>query len=57
MSAFHPDYGYPDSYRLRVCKTAILLGKRYAARKYCVSLASIYIWTKVFTFDQIMRDG
>ena len=56
-SVFHPDYGYPDSFRLTVCKTALLLGKKVAAKKHGVSLNSVYIWTKVFTFDAIMRGG
>lgn len=52
---YHPDYGYSENFRLRVCKTALILGKHTAAKKHKVSLASIYNWTKVYTFDAIMR--
>jgi len=54
-SVFHPEYGFPDTFRLKVCKTALILGKKKAAQKHKVSLTSVYIWTKVFTFDAIMR--
>jgi hypothetical protein len=55
-NVFHPDYGYPDQLRLKVCKTAIKHGKKYAAKKHNVSITSIYIWIKVFSFDAIMRE-
>ena len=54
-SVFHPDYGYPDKLRLLVCKTALLLGKKAAAKKHGVSVTSVYIWVKVFNYDAIMR--
>lgn len=54
-SVYHPDYGYPDAFRLKVCKTAILLGKKQAAEKHKVSIASVYAWMKVYTFDAVMR--
>ncbi len=52
---YHPDYGYDETYRLRVCKTAIILGKKHAAEKHKVSIVSVYNWLKVYTFDAIMR--
>ena len=54
-SVYHPDYGYSDEIRLRVCYTAMILGKRRAAEKHKVSLTSVYAWTKVYTFDAVMR--
>lgn len=54
-SVFHPDYGYTDEIRLRVCKTAMLLGKKQAAKKHNVSISSVYIWMKVYSFDAVMR--
>ncbi len=54
---YHPDYGYPDTFRLRVCKTAFLLGKRHAAKRHKVSLSSVYNWTKMFPFDAVMRSN
>lgn len=52
---FHPDYGYTDSFRLTVCKTAVKTGKTSAARKHGVSLTSVYVWIKVYNFDTITR--
>jgi hypothetical protein len=54
-NVYHPDYGYPDSVRLRVCRTAFILGKRKAAKEHSVSLSSVYAWTKVYSFDAVMR--
>lgn len=54
-NVYHPDYGYTDQIRLRVCKTAVLLGKRRAAEKHGVSITSVYNWLKVYSFDTIMR--
>ena len=55
--SYHPDYGYPDAYRLRVCHTAIILGKKAAVKKHEVSITSVYNWLKVYSFDAIMRGG
>ena len=54
-NVFHPDYGYPDSVRLKVCRTAITLGKAEAAKIHNVSKSSVYIWIKVYSYDAIMR--
>jgi transposase len=54
-NVFHPDYGYTDAIRLRACKTAMILGKKEAAKKHKVSITSIYTWLKVYSFDAIMR--
>lgn len=54
-SSYHPEYGYPDAFRLRVCKTAMSSGVSVASRKYKVCKASVYAWLKVFNYHQIMR--
>lgn len=52
---YHPDYGYPNEFRLKVCKTAVILGKRKAAQKHDVSITSVYNWLKVFNIESIFR--
>jgi hypothetical protein len=52
---YHPNYGYPEAFRLEVCKTAFILGKKAAAKKHKVSIVSVYNWVKVYTFDAVMR--
>lgn len=54
---YHPEYGYDETFRLRVCKTAFLLGKKHAAKRYKVSMTSVYNWTKVYPFDAVMRSN
>lgn len=54
-SAFHPDYGYTDAFRLKVCKTALRVGKKRAAQQHKVSLCSVYTWIKVYSLDAIKR--
>ena len=55
FSVYHPDYGYTDQFRLTVCKTAIILGKRKAAHRHGVSIPSVYNWMKAYNFEAIMR--
>lgn len=52
---FHPHYGYPEELRIRVCKTAVLLGVSVASKKHKVCKASVYTWLKAYNFHQIMR--
>ena len=55
-NVFHPEYGYPDAFRLRVCRTAITMDKKHAAETHNVSKSSVYIWLKVYSYDAIMRN-
>jgi hypothetical protein len=55
-NVYHPEYGFHDAFRMAVCKTAFTLGKKAAAKKHGVSMTSIYNWTKVYTFEAVMRD-
>lgn len=52
---YHPNYGYTDCFRITVCKTAVLLGKKRAVTKHKVSITSIYNWLKVYPIDTILR--
>ena len=54
-SAYHPAYGYTDAFRMKVCLDALKLGKRAAATKHNVSLPSVYMWAKVYSYEALMR--
>jgi len=54
---FHPDYGYPDSVRLKVCRTAVSQGIKTAAKQHNVSIASVYVWLKAYSAKHIMESG
>lgn len=44
---FHPDYGLPQSHRLRVLRTAEQTSVAEAADTHRVSKAAIYKWRRV----------
>lgn len=46
-SPFHPDYGLPQSHRLRVLRTAEQTSVAEAADTHRVSKAAIYKWRRV----------
>lgn len=41
---YHPDYGYPNDYRVQVIECAQLLGVPLAAIAYNVGKSTIYKW-------------
>lgn len=41
---YHPDYGFPNIYRVRVIESALLLGVAAAAITYNVGQSTIYKW-------------
>ena len=41
---YHPDYGFPNVYRVRVIESALLLGVAAAALSYNVGQSTIYKW-------------
>lgn len=43
---YHPDYGLPDSYRVRALDLARMTSVGYASKRLKVSAASIYRWRK-----------
>jgi len=43
-SNYHPDYGFPDSYRAEIISCATMLGIPTAAIAYNVSRSTIYRW-------------
>jgi len=52
---FHPDYGYPEAFRLKICKSAMIMGRTRAARVYNVSAVSIYNWLRVYTCNEVLK--
>lgn len=54
---FNPDYGYPDSVRLKVCRTAVSQGIKTAAKQHNVSIPSVYVWLKAYSAKHIMESG
>jgi hypothetical protein len=52
---FHPDYGYPEAFRLKVCKNAMFMGTTRAARVNNVSSVSIYNWLRVYTCTEVLK--
>ena len=47
QNPFHPDYGLPQPYRLRVLRTAEQTSPAEAAEVHNVSLSTIYRWRAV----------
>lgn len=47
-SPFHPGYGLPDDFRMRVIRYADSYGIDAAAQKYKVGASSIYRWMAAF---------
>ena len=46
-SPFHPDYGLPQDYRLRVLRTAEQTSPAQAAEIHNIGLSTIYRWRAV----------
>lgn len=55
---YHPDYGLPDDYRLRILADADTLGVPAAAALHRVSESCIYKWRKVIReAEEVLKDN
>lgn len=53
-SAFHPDYGFPDEFRLRVLRVAKQTSVAKAAELFGVSTQAVYNWRQAYQIQEIV---
>lgn len=53
-SAFHPDYGFPDEFRLRVLRIAKQTSVAKAAELFGVSIQAVYNWRRAYQIQEIV---
>lgn len=52
---FENGYGYPDEFRLAVCKLALSKGIKSAASFHNVSTVSVRNWLRAYTTHAILK--